>query len=99
MLRTLNITCPCCDTILVVNKDTGEVLEERKPLVKNSSGDRFKDALQAEKDHSEKLSSLFSESISNVSKKDKERQQLFEDSLNKARTEKIEKPLKDIDLD
>ena len=99
MLRTLNITCPCCDTILVVNKDTGEIIEERKPLVEKSSGDRFKDALQAQKNHSEKLSELFSESISNVSKNEKERQQLFEDSLKEARKEKIEKPLKDIDLD
>jgi len=99
MLRTLNITCPCCDTILVVNKDTGKILEERKPLVEKSSGDRFIDALQAQKDHSNKLSNLFSESISNVSKNEKERQQLFEDSLKEARKEKIEKPLKDIELD
>ncbi len=99
MLRTLNITCPCCDTILVVNKDTGEIIEERKPLVEKSSGDRFKDALQAQKNHSTKLSGLFSKSISNVSKNEKERQQLFEDSLKKARKEKIEKPLKDIELD
>lgn len=99
MLRTLNITCPCCDTILIVDKDNGKILEQRKPLVEKSSGDRFKDALQAQKDHSKKLSGLFSESISNVSKNEKERQELFEDSLKKARKEKIEKPLKDIDLD
>jgi len=44
---TFKITCPCCDTILVINKVTGEILEHRKPLVENPSGDRFADALQA----------------------------------------------------
>jgi len=99
MLRTLNITCPCCKTILVVNKDNGKILEQRKPLVEESSGDRFIDALKAQKGRSKKLTGLFSDSLSNVSKSEKERQKLFEDSLKKARKEKIDKPLKDIDLD
>jgi len=98
---TFKITCPCCDTILVVDKITGEILERREPLVEKPSGDRFADALQAQKDHSEKLNGLFDKSLSGLKEKDTERQNLFEESLKKTREEGIDdyKPIRDIDLD
>ncbi len=98
---TYKVTCPCCNTILVVDKVTGEVLEHREPLVENPSGDRFADALQAQKDHSEKINSLFDKSLSGLKEKDTDRQTLFEESLKKTREEGIGdyKPIRDIDLD
>jgi hypothetical protein len=100
-VRTMNITCPGCQTILVVNKDTGTILEVRAPLVDNPSGDRFADALQAHKDHKDKLKGLFSESVAGVSEQEKERRAIFEESLKKARQEGVsdEPELRDIDLD
>ena len=100
-INTYNITCPCCNTILVINKITGEILEQRDPLVDNPSGDRFADAFRSQKEHSEKLGSLFDESISGVKEKETERRKLFEESLKKTREEGIEdyKPIRDIDLD
>lgn len=40
------IKCPGCETILIVDRKTGKVLEARKPLLENGegSGDRFEDA-------------------------------------------------------
>ena len=98
---TFKITCPCCNTILVVDKVTGEILERREPLVENPSGDRFADALRAQKDHSKKVSTLFDKSLSGLKEKDTERQNLFEESLKKTREEGIGdyKPIRDIDLD
>jgi hypothetical protein len=101
-VRTFNITCPECNTILVVNRDTGAILEVRAPLVENPSGDRFTDAMEAHKQHSEKLKGLFSHSISDVSKQEQERRSVFEESLKKAREEGVDdedRPLRDIDLD
>ena len=46
MSDTVNVTCPCCQTILVVEKKSGHVLEERKPIVEESTGDRYEDALK-----------------------------------------------------
>lgn len=46
MTDTIQVKCPCCDTILIVEKKTGAVLEERKPLVEDSTGDRYEDALK-----------------------------------------------------
>ncbi len=41
----LQVTCPCCDTILIVDRVKGTILEERKPIIKESTGDRYQDAL------------------------------------------------------
>ena len=100
-IRTVNVTCPGCKTILVVNRDTGDIFEVRKPLVDDPSGDRFTDALRAHKEHSEKLGSIFENSIADVSRKDKERQQLFKESLEKAKEDGGEdyREIRDIDLD
>ena len=98
-LRTLSITCPSCKTILIVNKDTGAVIEERKPLVENSSGDRFSDALQAQREHGKKMSAMFTESLSSYSRKEAERRELFEEALKKAKESGDETPeVRDIDL-
>lgn len=100
-IRTINVTCPSCQTILVVNRDTGEVVEERKPLVENPSGDRFADALRAQGERSKKLTAAFTESLSSAAQKEEERRKLFEETLKKAREDKSGKPaeLRDIDLD
>jgi len=100
-INTFKITCPCCNTILIIDKVTGEILERRDPLVEKPSGDRFADALQAQKEHSKKISTLFEKSISEVKGKNTERQNLFEESLKKTREEGIDdyKPIRDIDLD
>jgi len=100
-IKTYNIKCPCCDTILVIDRVTGKILEERKPLVDKPSGDRFTDALRSQKEHSKKLDSLFNESISKVKEKETELQDFFEESLKKTREEGLDdfKPIRDIDLD
>lgn len=43
---TLQVHCPCCSSILIVERKSGKVLEERKPIVEQSSGDRYEDALK-----------------------------------------------------
>jgi hypothetical protein len=100
-IRTITITCPECKTILVVNRDTGEIFEVRKPLVDDPSGDRFADALRAHKEHTDKLGSIFENSIADVSRQDEERRKLFKESLEKVQDDDIDdlKEIRDIDLD
>lgn len=43
-METLEVKCPGCSTILIVDKKTGQVIEQRKALIKDSTGDRFEDA-------------------------------------------------------
>lgn len=44
MSDPLEVKCSCCNTVLIVDRKTGKVLETREPLVEDSSGDRFEDA-------------------------------------------------------
>ena len=99
-VSTYNIKCPCCDTILVIDRATGKVIEHREPLVDNPSDDRFADAMHAQKEHSQKLSSLFEDKLSGLGEKEEERRNLFEESLKQAReNDDDEQPIRDIDLD
>lgn len=43
-METFEITCPGCKTILIVDRRTGKIVEKRKPIVEDSTGDRFEDA-------------------------------------------------------
>lgn len=42
---TIQVNCPCCNTILIVERKSGNVLEERKSILQESTGDRYEDAL------------------------------------------------------
>jgi hypothetical protein len=53
MLRmndTYQITCPCCNTILIIERRTGKLLEERRPILEQSTGDRYQDAVKKVKE-------------------------------------------------
>ncbi len=44
MSETMKVNCPICKSVLVVEKKTGKVVETRKPILEESTGDRFEDA-------------------------------------------------------
>lgn len=101
IVRTLEVTCPDCGNILIINKEDGSIVEIRKPLVEESSGDRFTDAMTAAKNHSDKMKSVFDSRLSDYAKKEKERDSIFQESLKKARESDPDdlKEIRDIDLD
>lgn len=45
-MDTWEVKCPDCNTVLIVDRKTGKVLEVRRPIVEKgeSTGDRFEDA-------------------------------------------------------
>ncbi len=45
-MKTLEVKCPGCTSILIIDAKTGKVVEHRKPLLEEgqSTGDRFDDA-------------------------------------------------------
>ena len=45
MNDTIEIKCPCCTTILLVERRTGKILEERRPILDQTTGDRYRDAM------------------------------------------------------
>lgn len=96
----LEITCPECKTILIVNKRTGKVVEVRKPILEDSTGDRFEDAFQKVKRSKSDLEKKFAEARERERTKMDRLDALFKEGLEQAKKEgPITKPKRDFDLD
>jgi len=96
----LKITCPCCNTILIVDRK-GKILEERKPILEESTGDRFEDAFQKVKGSKDAAEAKFKE----AQRKEQERMSRLESMFNEGMKrvtesgEPVEKPQREMDMD
>jgi hypothetical protein len=82
-----HITCPSCSTILVVDRRTGEIVEERKPLVENPSGDRYEDALRKVKGRVGEAEEKFRRFQEQEAGKKERLDALFRDALERAKND------------
>ncbi len=93
MDKELKIACPDCGAVLVVDRITGEVLETRKPIIEQSTGDRFADAILKVKKDKEKIASTkFDDLKKEQEKKKKLSEEIFRTSLKEAKKDKDIKP-------
>lgn len=51
----IELSCPCCSTLLVVDRESGEVLHQRRPQRAGSSWDEALAAAKAKEAEAEKL--------------------------------------------
>lgn len=99
MDRELKIKCPCCDSLIFVDRISGRIIETRKPLVEESSGNRLVDAFEKNKLDKEKRSAVFDDMADNLRKKKKLSEELFKSSLEDAKKDKNVKPHSIFDAD
>ena len=57
----IEVKCPECETVLIVQRKTGKIVETRKPILEESSGNRFEDAFKKVKQSHDTLESRFEE--------------------------------------
>ncbi len=81
----IKITCPCCKTILVVDPKEGEVLEQRKPILEETTGDRLKDAFIKAKKRQDEAETNFLKAKEKEKEKKSKFDELFKESLEKAK--------------
>ncbi|HJN02569.1 MAG: hypothetical protein QF907_04585 [Nitrospinota bacterium] len=99
-MQYFEIKCPCCNTILVIDRIDGKVIEERRPILEQSSGDRFKDALIKSKQQKVTIEKKFKESEKAHKKRSESLQNIFNDSLKKVNESNDKsKPLTPFDYD
>jgi uncharacterized Zn finger protein (UPF0148 family) len=84
--NTLTVTCPCCETKLVVDPDTGTILREERVIKReHSSLDEAFGAVKAnKKDSEDRLARAFSEA--------KNRDSILEKKFQEARKKAAENP-------
>ena len=92
MAKDLRVTCPCCESILIIDRATGKIVESREPLVEESSGDRLTDAFLKTKQDKEKTESLFANMKQDQEERKKAAEDLFKSSLREASEEPHAKP-------
>lgn len=82
--ETLQVSCPGCKSILIVDKKTGAVLEERKPIIEESTGDRYEDAFIKVKNRASAAEEKFKKLQNEKEDKMARLNALFQDKLKEA---------------
>ena len=94
------IKCPCCSTILVVERRTGKVVDERRPILDQSTGDRYQDALKKVRERGSVAEEKFRKFQSERSTKFDKLNALFKDTVKKVQESGEEiKPHNPLDMD
>ncbi len=99
-MKYIEITCPCCKTVLVINRIEGKLVEARKPILEQTTGDRFKDAVIKSKHQKEDIEKKFKESAEAHKKRSESLQNMFKKSLKEvSKKGNKSKPITPFDFD
>jgi hypothetical protein len=93
----LEIACPCCHTVLVVDTNLGRVVSHKepdrgnKPELSNAQGILAAEAARRE--------AIFQQSVDSEKGRGDALSKRFDEALRQAKEEPVTKPMRDFDLD
>ncbi|HLG54527.1 MAG TPA: hypothetical protein VI485_04295 [Vicinamibacterales bacterium] len=93
----LELLCPCCHAVLVVDTNLGRIIAHREP----ERGDKpeLNDATRILANEAARRESLFDQSVEAEKTRGDALARRFEEALKQASTEPVVKPMRDFDLD
>ena len=93
----LELTCPCCNAVLVVDTNLGRIVSHHEP----DRGDKpeLSDAQKILAAEAARREALFEQSFQNEKTRGDALSKRFEEALKQARQEPVTKPMRDFDLD
>ena len=93
----LELTCPCCNAVLVVDTNLGRVVEHRE----RPTADRpeLTEAQRILAEQEARRNALFEQSLQEHKTRGDALSKRFEEALKEAKKEPISKPLRGFDLD
>jgi hypothetical protein len=93
----LELTCPCCNALLVVDVNLGRIIEHCKP----PSADRpeLSEAQRILEEQAARREALFAQSVQDEKTRGDALSKRFEEALKQASKEPVSKPLRGFDLD
>ena len=96
----IEVACPECKTILIVRRKDGKIVEVRKPIIEDSTGNRFEDAMLKVKREKDTIAKKFEEAKKREQSKMERINAQFEEGLKRAKAEgPVSKPHSPFDLD
>jgi len=97
-LRTeFEVTCPCCQTVLVIDEGLQRVVRHVEP--ERTDKPKLDEAHQILADEKARREALFEKSVLSEKTRGDALSKRFEEALKQAQAEPITKPSRDFDLD
>jgi hypothetical protein len=93
----LEVTCPCCQTILVIDTNLARVVSHKEPDRGNKP--ELSEAQRILADEAARRESIFQQSVDAEKGRGDALSKRFEEALRQAREEPVTKPVRDFDLD
>ncbi|HET9567570.1 MAG TPA: hypothetical protein VFP16_04335 [Vicinamibacterales bacterium] len=93
----LEVACPCCDAVLVIDLNLRRVVSHTVP--ERSDKPELNDATRILEAEAARRESLFEQSIAAEKGRDDALTRRFEEALKKAKQEPVTRPARDFDLD
>lgn len=93
----LEVPCPCCGAILVIDQNLRRVVAHRVP--ENANKPELSDAARILAAEQARREAIFQQSVNDEKTRGDALAKRFEEALKQARQEPITKPMRDFDLD
>ena len=93
----LEVTCPCCAAVLVVDTNLGRIVEHREPP--SAARPELSEAERILAEQAAAREALFQQSVQDEKSRGDALSKRFEEALREAKKEPVTKPLRGFDLD
>lgn len=93
----LEVICPCCQSVLVIDLNLGRVISHSEPERGNKP--ELSDAQRILAEEAARREAIFEQSVHAEKNRGDALSKRFEEALKQARQEPITKPTRDFDLD
>ena len=93
----LEVTCPCCQSTLVVDLNLGRVVSHKEPDRGNKP--ELSDAQRILANEAARREAIFQQSVDTEKNRGDALSKRFEEALRQAKEEPVTKPMRDFDLD
>jgi hypothetical protein len=93
----LEVTCPCCQTTLVIDTNLGRVVSYKE--AESGNKPELSDAQRIIAEQAARREAIFQQSVDSEKTRGDALSKRFEEALKQAREEPITRPARDFDLD
>jgi hypothetical protein len=93
----LEVTCPCCQSLLVIDLNLGRIVSHSEP--ERADKPELSEAQRILAEEAARREAIFQQSVESEKTRGDALSRRFEEALRQAREEPITKPTRDFDLD
>ena len=93
----IEVTCPCCQSTLVVDVNLGRVVSHKEP--ERSDKPELSEAQRIVAEQAARREAMFQQSVESEKTRGDALSRRFEEALRQAKEEPVTKPMRDFDLD